>query len=242
MTRPALATLLYRVAPDAAFCAALERLAGRAVEIVVADGRDAAVRAARAEYCVFVDPADALDSSFLEQACRLLDRDPALVFVTSWVDGVPLHHDSVARAIDAAALLARPWFAHVPTVFRRAAWERAGGFDESLAAAADVDLLVRVLADGGAALGLAEARLRDRAWGPPFDWETEGAAAVARRFCDKHRALIEAHWEAVLLGKERITRELYAVRAPLEDRTRDLVRELDGLAHDLAAARARLTR
>ena len=222
------------------------RATGRPVELLALaaepNARAAALRnrgLARATqpYVAFVDPANDLESSFLEHACRLLDREPA-EFVTAWADALPLAGDTEPRACEPAWLLQRPWFAHVPSVMRRAAVERAGGWDESLAACEDADLLLRL--SGG--LALVDARPRHRPWGPGVEWDHDDAPAAFRRFYQKHRARFEAEWERVLVGKERLARELFAHRRGVDARWRSLHVELTSLGEELARARAELRR
>jgi hypothetical protein len=243
----------------AALLRSLETLARRSVELIVVGGaalpdgpwravaaaastpasRNAAVSAARADRFVFVG--ELPPAQLLAPACALLDRRPDVACVTAWVDGLP-GRGSVATPLGIADLLARPWIPHAPTVMRKDAWLRAGGFDESLTGCEDVDLLLRVLLGGDVVLGLADPGLHDRAWGPGFDWLTDGAGAVVRRLYEKHRALFEARWDAALLGKERIVRELYEARAVVDERVRTLARRAAALDEERALLEAALTR
>lgn len=244
-----LALIAYDVAGGARAAAAREaaRATGRPVELCALAAEPSA-RAARlrnqglsqtaAPYVAFVDVAADLESSFLEHACRLLDRRE-VDFVTAWADALPLRDDSEARPLDAAWLLARPWFAHVPTVMRRSALDAAGGYDESLAACEDVDLLLR-LVERGAGLAVACARPRHRPWGPGVEWDHEDAPAAFARLHEKHGARFAAGWERVLIGKERLARELFAHRRAVDERWRALKQELDAVHAALACARAEL--
>jgi hypothetical protein len=226
-------------------------LAGRDVELLVVGGatapgpstpasRNAAVAAASADYFVFLD-ARARESSFLAPACRLLDRAPEVAFVSTWASGLPARPDSVARPLTIDDLLARSWLTHVPTVIRKDAWARAGGFDELMIGCDDVDLLLRLL-QNGVGLGLADPFLHDRAWGDPFDWLDERAEAALRRLFEKHRRLVEEHWEGALLGKERMARELFELRAPADAVVRSLAREAEELDEERARLEAVLAR
>src|SRR5581483_1791086 len=141
----------------AELCARVAKRAGRAVEWIAAapggspgGSRNAAVARAGGAYALFVDEREEFATTFVEQACRVLDRRAEVAFVTGWLDGVPSRADDPPRELDAAMLLGRPWFAHVPTVFRKSAWQEARGFDESMSWAADVDLWLRLLERGRA--------------------------------------------------------------------------------------------
>jgi hypothetical protein len=201
----------------------------------------ACAEAAGAAYAVFLDER-ALESTFLAQACRVLDRRPDAAFVTAWLAGVPARAGSLEQPVPPAALLARPWFAHVPTVLRVSAWRAAGGFDERMIGCDDVDLLIRLVDAGGAALAIAEARLPDRAWGAPFDWLSDGAEAAARRLFERHAARFDEAWDATLTGMERITRELYGERAPADARVIERSRELERVEAERARVDAVLAR
>jgi len=196
-------------------------------------------RAAHA-YVAFIDPASDLGSSFLEHACRLLDRR-AVAFVTAWADALPLADDSQARACEPAWLLERPWFAHVPSVMRRSSVTEAGAYDESLAACEDADLLLRLTARGGG-VAVVDAQPRQRPWGPGVEWDHDDAPAAFRRFYEKHAAAFAAEWERVLVGKERLARELFAHRRQVDARWQELHAELSSVRGELARARAELSR
>jgi hypothetical protein len=192
---------------------------GRPIEIVTTDGegapgalRNRALAAATAPYIAFaVEPPR---TAFLEVAARLLDGDPAVSFVTGWGDALPLRHDPSPRPATVAALLGRCWFSHTPALFRRHACLAAGGFDESLPGAEELDLLLRLL-DGGRGLVVEDPVLRHRPWGTaPAPNAGDATVAAGRLLFEKHRARFEAHFAAILVAKERTVRELVERRRP----------------------------
>jgi hypothetical protein len=200
--------------------------------------RNAAVAACAGEYVLFVDDRESFETTFVEQACRQLDRRGDVAFVTGWLDGVPEHSDQPPRALTAAMLLGRPWFAHVPTVFRKSAWHDARGFDEQLAGAEDVDLWLRLLARGRAALGVEEPPARSRPWGN----SSRPDEAIARALFERHQALFAEHFEAAILGKERAFRQLVAEGELLDERRRKLEGENDQLNEEAARLQGLLAR
>src|SRR5581483_2368735 len=116
----------------------------------------------------------------------------------------------------------------------------AGGFDESLAACEDTDLLLRLLRDDGRGAVLAEAQLRTRPFAGGLEWDSDGAPAAARVLFERHRALFEDRWEELLVAQERIARQLFAVRAVPSDRAAALDRERTRLQAALAHVESRL--
>jgi hypothetical protein len=84
--------------------------------------------------------------------------------------GPPLAHEAIARALRVGNVLV-----HGSVMFRRAAWEAAGGYDEAARHVEDYDLWCRLLARGELA-GLATPLYRLRVHG-----DSVSAAHVARQ-------------------------------------------------------------
>ncbi len=178
------------------------RTVGRPVEWIAASTRNQSVRAARGDLCAFQPDGQPLDGSFLEQACRLLDQRSELALVTGFGDRVPAALGGEPAQLGETALLARPMSSHVPTVFRRAAWEQVGGFDESLPAGQELDLWLRVVDVAPAVVietALPSGRALFDAAAPEADWGP---------FWARHAHRLQRCGRAVLLAKERIFREL----------------------------------
>jgi len=229
----------------AELCARVAKRAGRAVEWIAAapggspgGSRNAAVARAGGAYALFVDEREEFATTFVEQACRVLDRRAEVAFVTGWLDGVPSRADDPPRELDAAMLLGRPWFAHVPTVFRKSAWQEARGFDESMSWAADVDLWLRLLERGRAGVGVEEPNVRSRPWGESPRPDEAGA----RRLFERHHKAFAASYEAAILGKERAFRQLVAEGERLDERRRRFEREHDELNQEAARLQSLLAR
>lgn len=173
------------LAPIAVDGARATSFAGRAVTPLVV-ARDGASRnralAARDEPLVALVE----DASFLDGACRLLDGGAD--FVTALGNRLP-SPPSPPRALDELALWTRPLGAGIDTVFRRALWERLGGFDERLP---EADFWLRAL-DAGARGLVLEGAL------PRSVEELDAAPLLAR-----HGARVEGKLAAILTARERL--------------------------------------
>ena len=193
--------------------------------------RNAAASRACGRYLVFLSATEPCVTSFFELAVRALERDPNLAFVASWHLGLPTALDRPLQPLESAALLGRPWFVHVPSVFRRELVASLSGFDEGLSGLEDLDFWLRALAAGkrGGAIeapGLAGEPL------PPSARRTDaGARDVARVLFERHRELFEANAAEIVLGKERVVQELFGA-----------TRTVDLAAHGLRREALRLTR
>jgi hypothetical protein len=167
-----------------------------------ARARNHALARTTAPYVAFFDPPGA--AAFCDAAARLLDAHPEIDFVTGWGEGLPAAGQPPQSA-SLAALVGRPWFSPVPTLFRRAAWQAAGGYDEALVAGEELDLALRLLESGRGGLVLAWPHLAPAWGGWPAAADCESAAA---RLFAKHRGRLEQQLADVLVAKERTVREL----------------------------------
>jgi hypothetical protein len=148
--------------------------------------------------CYAIDPPR---GPFLNAAAAILDGDPEIAFVTGGGDAT--HPATIA------ALCGRSWFSHVPTVYRRSSILAAGGFDETLDGAEELELLLRLLQDGARGLVVDEPARYHRAWGPsPAPNSGEPFARAGRQLFEKHRALFDAHAASILVARERTARQL----------------------------------
>jgi glycosyltransferase involved in cell wall biosynthesis len=101
-------------------------------------GRNAAIRAARHDVIACTDAGVEVEPAWLEQILRPFEQDPAVDVVAGFYR--PIARTAFERA---AGVVSAPALAEVnpdrflpstrSVAFRRAAWDRAGGFDEALA-------------------------------------------------------------------------------------------------------------
>lgn len=94
--------------------------------------RNTGIRAAHGKYICCLDADDKLEPTYLEKALLLLESNQGIAFVYPWTQ-VFGKESRVWRApqFDAAELLQRNQL-NPPAVFRRSAWEAAGGFREEM--------------------------------------------------------------------------------------------------------------
>ena len=133
----------------------------------VSCARNRAIARSRAPYVALLDGDDLLRPRYLERMVAALDAEPDARLVTC--DGrnfgaVPREsfcaspmqrgHGRVRGTL--AEVLDRRFAVYIGSAFRRADWERAGGFDETMTHCEDFDFWVRLLLPGGHALYLDE--------------------------------------------------------------------------------------
>jgi glycosyltransferase involved in cell wall biosynthesis len=115
----------------------------------VCESRNLGVREARSPYVCCLDSDDVLEPACLEKTCRVLDADPGVGFVSFWYrmfgdsDGIVAQEGCtlVDFLLDNAVCAA--------SVFRKAAWERCGGYDEALTSGfEDWDFWLNILTHG----------------------------------------------------------------------------------------------
>lgn len=169
-----------------------------------AAARNLAIEHARAPYILPLDADDWLAPRFLERTVPVLDRDPAVGVVHTWVGLAGEHHGTWRTGpFEIPALLAR-CTVHVSSLFRREVWAQAGGYDvRFVEASEDWDFWLSAAAGGWRGHCVPEVlayyhrgpRSRERRARQP------GAASRRMRtLVAKHRALYERHLEDALGG------------------------------------------
>jgi len=115
----------------------------------VSESRNIGIREARSPYICCLDSDDLLEPTCLEKTTKILDEHPTIGFVSFWYkmfdggEGVVMHESCgiVDFLIDNSACAA--------AVFRKKAWEKCGGYDESLKTGfEDWDFWVNILTKG----------------------------------------------------------------------------------------------
>jgi hypothetical protein len=112
----------------------LELVCGRTVRLIqqtnqgLAAARNAGIRACTAEYVCCLDPDDKLTAEFLERALKILEDQPDAGFVSTSYKTFDEREDLVAHASCGFPELLAENCAMVSSLFRKVAWERAGGY------------------------------------------------------------------------------------------------------------------
>lgn len=176
-----------------------------------ATARNLAIERARGRYLLPLDADDTLDAAFLARTVPILDGDPAVGLVHTWVRLVGGHVGVWKTGPFAIPALLARCTVHVTCLFRRELVDRVGGFDPAFVETGeDWDFWIRLAAAGVVAHEVPEvlasyrrgARSRDdaaRADG--------GSGAVMRRLLAKHRELYAAHGpEAIAALFDEVTR------------------------------------
>jgi glycosyltransferase involved in cell wall biosynthesis len=169
-----------------------------------AAARNAAVERARGAYVVPLDADDWLAPTFLERTIPILEGDPDVGVVHTWVALVG-GHTGVWRTgeFSLAALLAR-CTVHVCSPYRREIWTDVGGYDPRFVhTGEDWDFWLGAAARGWKGRGVPEVLAyyqrsptsrEKRARAP------ERAGHVMQTLVEKHRALYQAHVGEAMVG------------------------------------------
>jgi FkbM family methyltransferase len=96
-----------------------------------AHARNRGVQMARGDYLLCLDPHDGLPPDYIERCVAALDANQDAGFAYTDYRDLASEAYYVVRDYDFAALTSRN-FVHSLAVFRRSAWEAAGGFDASM--------------------------------------------------------------------------------------------------------------
>ncbi len=204
-----------------------------------AAARNLAIERARGRYVLPLDADDHLAPGFLAKTVAVLDGQPDVGVVHTWVALVGGHQGVWKTGpFQLPALLAR-CTVHVTCLFRRGLWSDVGGFDSRyVESAEDWDFWIGVAGRGTRAACVPEvlayyrrtAHSRERAARAPGV-----SGKLMRQLAEKHRALYEAHLpDALGLVYDELARvsdtleRIYAhPAARLALRLRDAVRKRD---------------
>ena len=129
--------------------------------------RNRAIARTRAPYIALLDGDDLLRPRHLERMVAALDADPDARLVTCNARmfgalpkerfcATPMQRVGGNVTGTLGDLLARAFNVYIGSAFRRADWERAGGFDQTMTHCEDFDFWVRLLMLGGHALYVDE--------------------------------------------------------------------------------------
>jgi glycosyltransferase involved in cell wall biosynthesis len=190
----------------------------------VAAARNRGIRESRGEYLCALDADDKLAPRYLERAVDLLDRDPSIAFVSSWLEAFGAESWLWSPdACDLPILLAEDTV-HGSAVVRRSVVLEVGGYDETLHPQGyeDWDLWLQVVERGHRGTILPEVGLYYR--------RRPGSRSAIYRRDDVHLTVMQ---ELIARHAESYRTHLLAVLAHMESeigrwlgRGYDLEREL----------------
>lgn len=167
-----------------------------------AAARNRAISESRGAYILPLDADDLLHPRFLERTIPVLDAEPAIGIVHTWVELIGGHH-GVWRTggFSVPELLARCTI-HVSSLYRREIWHDIGGYDRAFVETGeDWDFWIEASARGWQARCVPEVLARYRRHAASRERTTRAMALsgrVMRRLVAKHRALYEANLDDTL--------------------------------------------
>lgn len=207
----------------------------------VSAARNRGVAASRAPYIALLDGDDLYRPEYLARTVAVLeaDRDARFVTCNARMFGAVPHERLCFEGRQASAtgtlgdLLDRSFGVYIGTSFRRADFERVGGFDETMTHAEDFDLWVRLLLLGGHARYidevLGEYRVRPRSASASAAEMIRGnlrvyrkalaqlgerpEADIAHRMIAENRAALAFEEAVTLVAEGDLERGLPALRA-----------------------------
>ena len=173
----------------------------------VSAARNTAIAHSRAPLIALLDGDDRLLPNYLSTMVAALEADPAATFATcnaryfgsgARVGRTVTQGRNMAPIGTVATVLDRSFNVYCGTTFRRAGFERVGGFDVEMRGSEDLDFWVRLLIDGGHAIYvdqvLGEYRVRPQSASVDRLLLLEGS----HRVCTKARAALAGRPEAAL--------------------------------------------
>ena len=166
--------------------------------------RNLAIEHARGIYVLPLDADDWLAPDYLAKTVPVLDAEPDVGIVHTWIGLVGGHHGVWRTGRFALPELLVRCTIHVTALYRRALWVDVGGYDPAFVETAeDWDFWLRAVSRGWAAREVPEVLAyyqrsvtsRERKARQP-----DVSGRGMRRIVTKHRALYEQHLEAALVG------------------------------------------
>lgn len=128
----------------------------------VCRARNAAIAVAGGEYVLPVDADNLIEPDFIAKAVAAIVADPSLKVVAPRADFFGERTGEWVLPPFSLSLLARKNIMDTCALYRRADWQRAGGYCEELQAREDWEFWIAILKDGGGVLRLPDIGLHYR--------------------------------------------------------------------------------
>jgi glycosyltransferase involved in cell wall biosynthesis len=166
--------------------------------------RNLAIEHARGEYVLPLDADDWLAPDYLAKTVPILDAEPDVGIVHTWIGLVGGHHGVWRTGQFALPDLLVRCTIHVTSLYRRALWVDVGGYDPAFVETAeDWDFWLRAVSRGWKARAVPEVLAYYQR--SPTSRERRArqpgiSGRVMRRIVTKHRALYEEHLDEALVG------------------------------------------
>jgi glycosyltransferase involved in cell wall biosynthesis len=205
--------------------------------------RNVGIAHARGEYLCALDADDKLHPDFLRRAAAILDEDPSIAFVSSWLETFGDEEWVWTQyRCDLPALLGE-CTVNGPSLVRRSAMLAVGGYDERMREGdEDWDLWITLVERGYRGTILPEVLFYYRRRPDSLSrtcMEGETHLRLVRYLVDKHRESYQRHLLEVLLSKDTGAVES-AVAATEADLAGRLIPRVEARRRELARLRAKL--
>jgi len=169
-----------------------------------AAARNLAIERARGSYVLPLDADDYLAPAFLARTVPVLDADPGVGVVYTWVGLVGSHHGVWRTGGFTLHELLTRCTIHVASLYRREIWTDVGGYDgRFVESCEDWDFWLGAAARGWTGHGVPEvlAYYRRTPASRELNARAPGVSArLMRSMVEKHRGLYEANLEEALAG------------------------------------------
>jgi peptidoglycan/xylan/chitin deacetylase (PgdA/CDA1 family)/glycosyltransferase involved in cell wall biosynthesis len=168
--------------------------------------RNAGVQASRAPYLTMLDAGNQFDGRCLEQVEAMLQEEPSLDLVTSWLLLRGPGDESQIVRCDAEELIGNAEAVHSSSVFSRYIWQSIGGFDDTLTALENYDFWLRAIESGARANVIKRPLVIVPLWSDAIfrrDLSEPGYNASLDRVLRKNLPAFARRGPAALFGREQ---------------------------------------
>jgi len=178
----------------------------------LSESRNKGIEATASPYICCLDSDDILEPTCFEKCAKVLDRDDDVGFVTFWYRYFGEEEGEVKpTSVELKDFLIQN-SACVASLFRREAWQKAGGYDKSFTRGyEDWDFWITILEAGYKAFLLKEFLFRYRVRPDSLVIKSnlpENRIVIMQQMIDKHRKVLQQHIADVLQGREKQIGEL----------------------------------